>query len=171
MGKTKQTAALFIFLLLLMVIVVMAISSNTSYKSLESVRADDDLIEHYEGGMIIHTENAYGRYYDFIVNNGKLHVVQIRSKNKWGKELYEPGVTRVDYLTYSEICNEYYTENNTFYFIPTRSFELKFHPSQKKASWCIMDDREVKLEDGMTAYPFEYEGQNYVLYVKVENVK
>ena len=63
MEKTKQKAALFIFLLLLMVIVVMAISSNTSYKSLESVRADDDLIEHYEGGMIIHTENAYGRYY------------------------------------------------------------------------------------------------------------
>jgi hypothetical protein len=27
------------------------------------------------------------------------------------------------------------------------------------------------LEEGMTAYPFEYEGQNYVLYVKVENVK
>jgi hypothetical protein len=69
MGKTKQTAALFIFLLLLMVIVVMAISVDSSYKSLESVRSDDDLIEHYEGGMIIHTENAYGRYYDFIVNN------------------------------------------------------------------------------------------------------
>jgi hypothetical protein len=171
MDKKKKRFAQIMFPILIALLVLSIMNMDSSYESLESVRADDDLIEHYEGGMIIHTENAYGRYYDFIVNNGKLHVVQIRSKNKWGKELYEPGVTRVDYLTYSEICNEYYTENNTFYFIPTRSFELKFHPSQKKASWCIMDDREVILEEGVTAYPFEYEGQNYVLYVKVENVK
>ena len=172
MGKTKQTAALFIFLLLLMVIVVMAISSNTSYKSLESVRADDDLIEHYEGGMIIHTENAYGRYYDFIVNNGKTHVVEIRSKIKWGKEVYSPGLTMVGDFAGNILANvSYYAENGMLNYLGTLPHELKLYPSKKQAFWCFMDNREVILEEGVTAYPFEYEGQNYVLYVKVEDVK
>ena len=167
----KSRLALIILPILYVIIFFLVINLDSSHATLESVRSDDDIADYYEGGVLIHTENAEGRYYDFIVNDGKFCVVEIRSKIIFGKEVYEPGLTSKSDFLYSDVNNDFYEENNTFRFFTTLPHELKFHPSKKQAFWCLMDDREVVLVDGMSAYPFEYTGKNYILYIKLEEVK
>ena len=130
----------------------------------------EECAEHYEGGMLIHTVNLYGCYYDFVVKENEEHVVRIRSFDTLVGEAYQIGATHSGPLLYNVPNNvTNYLETGKLSYDKEATLELALHRAEKQVKWCFMDTTPVEPEEGVDAYPFEHEGKEYVLYIKVEN--
>ncbi len=142
--------------------------STSTYFDIDELRAA--YTEHYENGTFIHTENAFGRYYDFMVRNNEARIICIRSKNTFAGETYKlRSIYIIDFSGLVQGNVKYYSENGKLDFMEEGVIELLTHRSKKDVKWCFMDTTPVEPEEGVDAYPFEHEGKEYVLYIKVEN--
>lgn len=150
------------------VILLIPVFSTSYSSSLDDVRTE--FSELYEEGILIHTENTDGRYYDFLAVRDDLHVVCIRSKDTLTGEIYKYGS---DY-TYSYIENfvqenvAHYQETKSLNFKEESTMEQALHSASKTIAWCFMDASQISVEEDVTAHPFSHNGKEYVLYIKVE---
>ena len=168
--RIRQIALISLPFLILTLIIILIIPDNSHPKNIIDFRKENK--EHYENGLLIHTEDALGRYYDFVIKNNETHVIAVRIENRRGYEIYKYGSSTVNIFSAVVENNvSYYNEHGTLRFDTSWELELKAHKSEKKVSWCFMDDSYVDNKVGIDIYPFQYEGKNYILYIKAEENK
>ena len=141
-----------------------------NYSTLDAFREANK--EHYNNGTFVCSIDLDGYICDFVVIEDSAHVVAIRCKNTVSGGSYSQGAAiEAPFARMVENHVEHYEESGELLYMHFSKLPYSLHSSKKQILWCFMDETAVKLGEGVEVYPFEHNGQSYVLYVKLENVK
>ena len=174
MKKKILTGWTIIGIIFLLVIVNMLLPKDFSgyYRDIDMVR--EELSEIYDNGEFVYTQETEKRYTDFIVGED-VYIIRIKQKDT----LFGP---KYRMIMKEQISNFYkileksvltYENSNKIYFTSIGWLDEWPSKPDENVLWDILPAEYLvtDLESNVSTHKFTYEGEEYVLYVKVEKIK
>lgn len=175
MKKSFMIGGSTIGIVLLLILVSMFLPKDFFgyYRDIDMVR--EELSGIYDNGVFVYTqETKNNRYTDFIINDD-IYIVRIKEKDTiFGKKYRMTLKDRVfDFYDILERKTKEFNKSGEIDFVSIGWIDEWPGKVEENVLWSVLPVEYVitDLENNVSAHKFTYNGEDYVLYVKVEKVE
>ena len=151
MPKKKITAIVTIFILIAMILTSCKGFHDYYYPTLDDAREPEKLYETTDEFFTVDADTAV---LDFIIEEKKIHVIEIERKNSADESRYKVRLTS-SYLLKEKIA--IFNQKNDYYWTNSTKFSFAEY------SWCVVTKDFNDSHDNVAAFEFEFENECYAL--------
>ena len=151
MLQKKITAIVTIFILIAMILTSCKGFHDYYYPTLDDAREPEKLYETTDEFFTVDADTAV---LDFIIEEKKIHVIEIERKNSADESRYKVRRTS-SYLLKEEIA--IFNQKNDYYWTNSTKFSFAEY------SWCVVTKDFNDSHDNVAAFEFEFENECYAL--------
>ncbi len=168
MKKTHVLLCLYLIVGILLFTLISFVSPtdiNGRARSLDFARLT---VPHYDSGQIIHTETTNEYVVDFVLDKeSNLYIVATKYTRGLFQTKYRVEEVRGFYTTVkAEECVEFYNETASVQWNTASKYSNKPYNS---ILWCVMDDKDITIDNNVTKSTFSIDGKAYAIYVSSYN--